>query len=396
MKTYNTAFTTKTHLKKFISKSRLYKEQNLLIQIFSGNTKKEDIKNLIDFLDIELPQAKIIWSTTSWEIVDGLVVSDTIVLSFSCFKYTQVETYFYYNKNSYKAGKVLAEKSFTNETKAAIIFADGLYTNWENLMKWVYDENNQVVIAWWMAGDNSQYEKTYVFTKDKISEKWVVVATLEGKQLFVHNQYNFGRETIGKKLLITKSSGTRIYTIDGQKAYDVYIKYLGKEYTHRDSLTGIHFVTVVHRNWRTISRSVKKIHRDGSLSFSGRISEWEEIQFAFGNAEMILNSFNIFKELPSNAIQSIFVYSCEARKKFMPAFIWLEIAPLQRVAATAWFFTYGEFFHTQKWNELVGKTMTILALSEEKKEKRLHKNGKPTMICRGRETRYTQNAYSFD
>jgi PAS domain S-box-containing protein len=52
-----------------------------------------------------------------------------------------------------------------------------------------------------------------------------------------------------------------------------------------------------------------------------------------------------------------------ARRHFMPDMIEAEILPLQNIAPTSGFFTYGEFF-TGKKKELLNQTMTIISLSE--------------------------------
>lgn len=44
--------------------------------------------------------------------------------------------------------------------------------------------------------------------------------------------------------------------------------------------------------------------------------------------------------------------------------ITFDIAPFQAITSTVGFFTYGEFFHADKANELLNESMTILGLSE--------------------------------
>ena len=43
----------------------------------------------------------------------------------------------------------------------------------------------------------------------------------------------------------------------------------------------------------------------------------------------------------------------------------IEIKPFSKIAPTAGFFTYGEFYHNCGNNELLNQTLTILALSEK-------------------------------
>jgi signal transduction histidine kinase len=54
-----------------------------------------------------------------------------------------------------------------------------------------------------------------------------------------------------------------------------------------------------------------------------------------------------------------------ARRRYMPDLIDIEIQPFSKIAPTAGFFTYGEFYHNDGFNELLNQTLTILALSEK-------------------------------
>ena len=57
-----------------------------------------------------------------------------------------------------------------------------------------------------------------------------------------------------------------------------------------------------------------------------------------------------------------------ARRRYMPDLIELEIKPFSKIAPTAGFFTYGEFYHNNGFNELLNQTLTILALRKKMKQ----------------------------
>ena len=63
--------------------------------------------------------------------------------------------------------------------------------------------------------------------------------------------------------------------------------------------------------------------------------------------------------------ETFFIYACMARRRYMPDLIDVEIKPFSKIAPTAGFFTYGEFYHNCGNNELLNQTLTILALSEK-------------------------------
>jgi signal transduction histidine kinase len=118
-----------------------------------------------------------------------------------------------------------------------------------------------------------------------------------------------------------------------------------------------------------VGRAPLSLFEDGSMGFGGNIEEGSEVQFGVGNLNQILQSSKkTFDYMAQESIESIFIYSCTARKTFMGQFIDKELAPLQELAPTTGFFTYGEFFthNKAKTCSLLNETMTTLALSENK------------------------------
>ena len=92
----------------------------------------------------------------------------------------------------------------------------------------------------------------------------------------------------------------------------------------------------------------------------------------YGNIENILeNRFGLYDDLSNKPIESIFIYSCMARKRLMGDDIKSEIIPMAKVAPVSGFFTYGEFYYCNDTdtcgNHLLNQTMTVLTLSESAK-----------------------------
>ncbi|MEA2028190.1 MAG: ATP-binding protein [Campylobacterota bacterium] len=108
-------------------------------------------------------------------------------------------------------------------------------------------------------------------------------------------------------------------------------------------------------------------HEDGSLSFAGNIEEGQAVQFGFGDINHILNEKDKNFELAlTYPIESIFIYSCMARRRLLDGFVSQEIRPYNKLAPTAGFFSNGEFYccrYSQEYN-LLNQSKTILFLSE--------------------------------
>lgn len=368
MQSFNTKYRSKEKLKDFINKHNLSNTTDILIQVFCGKVAIEAIRDLQKILNTLLPQAVMIGTTTDGEIIDGRILTKQIVLSFSVFEKTKLTACMIENENDecFKSGVLLADNLIKHDTKALILFADSMHTNGEELLNGVYSVNSSVIVTGGLAGDGEQFEQSYVFTNDQISSNGVVGVALHSESLLVSNKHHYDWEPVGREFAVTKSEKNRVFEINGMSAYALYEKYLGKEAAKKLPLSGIQFPLVVKRDGHFIARTCIANPGDGSLVFAGNIEENEVVQIAFGNMEKILKtSQRSFKELENRPIESIFLYSCIARKQFLGKNINYEIEPYNQIAVNAGFFTYGEFFTTPSRYEFLNETMTVLLLSED-------------------------------
>ncbi len=345
--------------------------KSVLVQIFSGICDRELLREIALRIKEVFPKAKIIGATTDGEIENSNITTNSIVISISSFEKTQINIAFVEEinwKNSFQKGKELASLLFCKDAKVIISFCDGLNVNGEEFAKGINQVNKNIVLSGGLAGDNAQFKRTFVICNDKIIEKGAVGAVLINKNLIVSTDYRFGWIPIGKKLKITSSSGNRVYRIDNMKAVDAYRHYLGEETAKMLPKTGIEFPLITIKNGMEIARAVIAKNEDGSLDFAGNVQIGEYYQFGLGNADLIINSLDKnIKKFQKKAIESVFVYSCMARRRFLQGSALMELSYLSSFGNVAGFFTYGEFFHLFKENEFLNETMTVLALSENPK-----------------------------
>jgi len=365
MKSINTYYTSEEELKLFLNDEKIQNSSSLLIQVFSAITDKTFIAKLLSELTQLLPDAVIIGSTTDGEIMDGKVSSGNVVLSFTQFEHTTLKvTAIEHKIDGYYSGQYLAKELIGDETKLLIAFADGLHTNGDNFLKGISSVNDDVLVAGGHAGDGFEFKKTIVFTKEHIFENGAVGVSLNSKLLHVNTDYNFYWHPIGNELTVTRAEGNRIYTIDGKSAVDIYAHYLGDEIAKGLPGIGIEFPLIVNRNGFDVARSVMVKMDDGSLLIAGDLNTGEKVRIGFGSRkEIIKASYAIANNISKKPSEVIFVYSCTARKHFMGSEIESEILSLENIAPVSGFFTYGEFFTSNK-NELLNQTMTLLSLSE--------------------------------
>jgi nitrogen-specific signal transduction histidine kinase len=366
MKTLNAYFNDIENLEKFIKDNAIEDSSKLLIQVFTHENNSSFIKNITNFFSKNFPLSSLIGSTTDGEIKDGLVSTNTTVISFTIFEQitlkTEITNQF---DNHFQVGKDIASKIIQKDTKVIISFIDGLLGNGEEYIKGIESIDKNIIVAGGLAGDNAKFENTYVFTKEKIYTKGFVAVSLSSKNLNVNTDYSFNWVPIGQKLKITKSDKNVVYTINDRTALETYAYYLGHDISKNLPYVGIEFPLIVERNGIQIARAVIAKNDDGSLVFAGNLNVGDEVSFGYGNCNEILDKtqFHIDK-ISSKPVESIFIYSCMARRRFMPDKIEHETLIYNDLAPTAGFFTYGEFFSEKDNKELLNQSMTVLALSE--------------------------------
>lgn len=346
--------------------SKYKNETSILVQIFCGENKKV-LKKIIKTILEKMPHAICIGSTTDGEIKDKKVTIHKTVVSISTFKNTILKTAFVENKDSFQNGYNLAKELITSNTKLIITFTDGNETNGELFLKGIETVNNKVIISGGMAGDNGSFTQTYISSGKTILKEGAVGVSLSSDTLNVCSSYNFSWSPIGIEHTIDEVKDNRVYKISGMTPVEFYEKYLGEYIVKTLPATGIEFPLIIQKNGLPIARAVVAKHKDGTLSFAGNLYKGDKVKLGFGNIESFLkNPFEIdFLDCEISKVESFFIYSCMARRRYIPDMINVEIEPFAKIAPTAGFFTYGEFYHNNDHNELLNQTLTVVALSEK-------------------------------
>jgi c-di-GMP phosphodiesterase len=365
MKTYNYTLNDKT-LNSLIDFSLFEKEKNILIQIFCGE-KKEVLEKILNEITNKLPHAICIGSSTDGEINNAIITTLKTVVTITTFEKTSLKIAYVDEEDSFTNGKELATQLCSEDTKLLITFTDGAKTNGEEFLNGISFVNNNVIISGGMAGDNAHFTQTFISCQNKILTQGAVGVSLNSDKLKVCNAYNFNWSPIGIEHTIEEVVGNRVYKISGLSPLDFYKKYLGEYFAESLPATGIEFPLIIQKNNIPIARAVIAKHTDGSLSFAGNLHVGDIVKLGFGNVELIMNNplKSLFDKCSIKDTETFFIYTCMARRRYMPDLINIEIKPFSKIAPTAGFFTYGEFYHNRGTNQLLNQTLTILALSEK-------------------------------
>jgi len=363
MKTYTYTLSKESDLNS-IDFSIFHTQGEILAQVFSGHDHIF-LQKVISRITSALPWAHCIGTTTDGEISQSSIYTNHTIVAISLFEKTTLQSTYVQGGHSFDNGAAIAKELVQDDTALLILFSDGTSTNGEAFLKGIESVAPQTIISGGMAGDNGQFIQTYVIYREKLLTKGAVGVALNSHSLHVFNDFRFNWSPIGVEHTIDHAENNRVFSIDGMSPVEFYAKYLGEQVSDALPATGIEFPLILKKSGIDVARAAIARHADNSLSFAGNLHSGERVRLGFGNATMILKeSIKSLSGTYPYPIESFFVYSCMARRRYMPDFIELEIKPFAQHSSTVGFFTYGEFYHHARHNELLNQTFTVVALSE--------------------------------
>ena len=341
--------------------------RSLLVQVFWGKEKTEEIPILQQQLKQVFPDAQVMGTLSAGEILHGKVLEQQVIIVVSAFTQTEVKTLLLERADQTTGCSSLIEHQLMPiikncaSPKLLLCFLDGACDG-DAFVHAVGHFHPDLPIA----GGLGRGPITAVFDDERMVPYGAAIAILNSEVLQVHQQFNFNWKPIGPKFRVTKAEKNIIYEIEGQKALDFYAKYLGRELVEQFMpLIAMEFPLVFEKGGVLVARACLQVLDDGALLYAGDFESGQVVQFGMGAGEQILeDSLNQSQSLMHYPVETVYLYSCIARKLLLGDEIEYETAPLNQIAPTNGFFTYGELVHQHHQNMLLNQTLTMVALSE--------------------------------
>jgi len=266
-----------------------------------------------------------------------------------------------------KIGEKVNDSSFP---ASAIIVASGLTLDGQAMVEGANEVVGEDLIMFGgLAGDDSKFEKTYVFSNEKVSDDAVLVLLLDKNKIDVSGIASSGWISLGSDLRVTKSSGNIVYTIDDEPALDVYKSYLGVNDEDLPAI-GIEYPLMIKRHsGEPALRAVVGINRDDrSLIFAGSVPESSLVTFSSSPGfEVIKTTTSKVAEFYERSPDADFfiLFSCMARHLALGPMVAEEI----KFASDKWdapvggFFTYGEIGSNNLSCDFFNQTYTLVKIT---------------------------------
>ncbi|RUM67689.1 MAG: hypothetical protein DSZ05_02195 [Sulfurospirillum sp.] len=369
MQTYNLRYRSLDKLKEYIFEHEIIDSTSLLIQIFSYTIETEKLDILLRHLHTLFPSAHIVGTTTDGEIFDGRILTKDIMLSFSQFDHTEINSYMLPLENeSFTCGQKLAQKIVTDTTKAVILYIKSHEINAQRFLDGMRSVKGDLLISGALSGDQGNFSGGYVFHKVQSGENHAVAVALDSDRLIAHNYVTSQWEPIGREFVITRSKENRLMSVDKMSVKALYEKYLGKEIASNLPLSGLQFPFVIKEDGSYIARTPLSDPRDGSLIFGADMPEGQKIQIGFADAQkMMKNVRRILEEVNQKPVETIFIFESAGRRRFLKQYAHYEIEPFAQIAPVSGFYGYGECVTDAGKLLFMNQSFSLLALSEEEK-----------------------------
>lgn len=318
--------------------------------------------------------------STAGEILGNQVLDNCIALTAVKFEKTQLriaEEDLTDHGDSFSAGRAINEQLQTVDLRHILVFSDGLNINGADLVKGLHHKMaNNVSITGGLAGDGSNFEKTFVVSGNTVASNKIVALGLYGEDLKVGFGSKAGWDSFGIERLVTRSRGNVLYELDGCPALKLYKGFLGEKAKELPS-SGLLFPLSMRdkENKVPVIRTILSIdEEEQSVTFAGNIPEGSYVRLMKANVNRLINGAEQSAQIGKSEVDGknhlAFLISCVGRRLVLKQLVEEEVEAVTDVLGegvfTAGFYSYGEIAPFDRFTPctLHNQTMTVTTLAE--------------------------------
>jgi hypothetical protein len=341
-------------------------------------------QDLSDALHKLAPNSTIAGCSTAGEIAVDRVYDNTCVINAIQFEKTRVlstSTPLAGMNDSFDAGARLAKNLSAVELSAVLVFGVGVNINGSGLVSGLQSVlPKHVSISGGLAADAGAFQQTWTLGPQGSTDSHIVAVGLYGDAIQVSYGSFAGWLPFGPARKVTKSTQNILYELDGERALDIYKRYLG-DHAKDLPMAGLLFPFEMlgkDQEKSGIFRTILGVNdHDGSLTLAGDIDPNGYLKLMHSSTEKLIAgaetaAMHVTASLAKNTTgESLAILvSCVGRKLVMGDRVDEEVEAVaemlgEKVNVTG-FYSNGEIAGDKFLGEchLHNQTMTITHLSE--------------------------------
>ena len=251
---------------------------------------------LAQALKLNTPQAALFGCSTAGEIAVDRVYDHSCIVTAINFEDTQVKsttTLIANMDDSFNAGARLAKALPAENLAGVLVLGTGVAINGSALVKGLESALPKgTPISGGLAADAGAFAQTWTLSDQGCSDKHLVAVGLYGKKVSLSYGTFAGWEPFGPARKVTRCEGNVLFELDGERALDVYKRYLG---SHAKDLPGsgllfpFEMLDGEHQK-QGIFRTILGISdAEGSLTLAGDIDPNGYLKLMHSSTEKLIN-----------------------------------------------------------------------------------------------------------
>jgi hypothetical protein len=279
--------------------------------------------------------------------------------------------------DSFAAGTQIGRALLAPQLRGILLLSDGLHVNGSELVRGINSViEGRAVITGGLAGDGSQFKRTWVVHEGAPASGLIAAAGFYGDKLYIGHGSKGGWDIFGPERKVTRSVGNVLYELDGKPALQLYKEYLG-ERARELPATALLFPLALRATDASEKKLVRTVlavsEQDQSMTFAGDIPQGALAQLMRANFDRLVQGASdaalmTLKTSHCGAALSVAI-SCVGRRLVLGERIEEEteatLDALPRDTAQIGFYSYGEISpYADGTCDLHNQTMTLTTFEE--------------------------------
>ncbi len=344
----------------------------LAIVFCSPKQPFEDMIRLFDSYNIDL-----FGCTTAGEITNDSLAEGAITCLFLDIPKKYYSIQFERNTegvfNNAKRIRLLIDDAFDNP--AVIVCSSGILNDGEQVVAGLkYGTEREIPIYGGMAGDDSMFENSYIFSRRDITNNGIAALIFDSDYVELKGLATSGWEPIGEFNTVTSVKDNIIYSINNEPALDFFYRFMhdADKVSEKSIISAQYPFQVVKDNKCEVLRMAIKINpNDKSLRLVGSIKEGSKFRFSISPSINIINKtigeFETFKQTTPDA-DAMILFSCVGRQMAFGPFLEDEVKGVYGLweKPMVGFLSYGEIGNLRNGIcEFHNETCSLVVIKEK-------------------------------
>ncbi len=302
----------------FFATSYIPRKHHILISIYTHWNKPETIREMTRLFCDAFPEAEIAGMTTAGGIENGRMHLRQTIVTIQFFEKSDVHAAIYdFSKESMSAlgERALADCQKEKDLSAVLLFLTQQYYDFEPFLTALDKLSKDIPICGGYAHTYLQEDGIYVFTKDAILSRGILLITYAGA-VQVLTESVMGWQPLGRTMTITAMDGPLVIkALDHKPAIHFYQKYL-----HSTDFGKSQLLFPLIRNAHQFRLAVLPLDAksNGALQTNVFSHVGDQVQMAYGDPDqVILSSREVLCHIERFVPEGMLLLSCVTRRYFL-------------------------------------------------------------------------------